>query len=184
MVAPSKFAHVVYDTYRYEEMIEWYQFVFDARIGHKGEVLAFLTYDDEHHRFAFRNLGDGEDPTPGAKDRNASGVNHVAYTWSDLDELLDQYTRMKERGIVPVRPIRHGMTLSMYYQDPDGNQMEFQIDLCDPQTAYDFMESEAFEKNPIGELFDPDELVEKYRAGENITALLFRSDQPEFITAD
>ena len=141
MVAPSKFAHVVYDTYRYEEMIEWYQFVFDARIGHKGEVLAFLTYDDEHHRFAFRNLGDGEDPAPGAKDRNASGVNHVAYTWSNLDELLDQYTRMKERGIVPVRPIRHGMTLSMYYQDPDGNQMEFQIDLCDPQTAYGFMSS-------------------------------------------
>ena len=68
--------------------------------------------------------------------------------------------------------------------DPDGNMMEFQIDLCDAETAYEFMESEAFENNPIGELFDPDELVEKYEAGENVTPLLFRSDQPEFITAD
>jgi len=45
------------------------------------------------------------------------------------------------------------------------------------------MTSKAFEQNPIGELFDPDELLEKYRAGEDVTALLFRSDQPEFVTA-
>lgn len=184
MVAPSKFAHVVYNTHRFDEMIEWYQNVFDARVGHKGDNIAFLTYDDEHHRFAFLNLGPLPDPPPEPKNGQGPGFNHVAYTWNDLDELLDQYTRLKADGIVPVRPIRHGMTLSMYYTDPDGNMMEFQIDLCDAETAYEFMESEAFENNPIGELFDPDELVEKYEAGENVTPLLFRSDQPEFITAD
>jgi len=29
-----------------------------------------------------------------------------------------------------------------------------------------FMESESFAKNPIGELFDPDQLIRRRRAGE------------------
>ena len=32
MAAPSRFCHVVYKTHRYNEMIEWYQRVFEARI--------------------------------------------------------------------------------------------------------------------------------------------------------
>ena len=60
------------------------------------------------------------------------GVNHVAYTWNDLGELVGLYRRLKGYGIVPVRPIKHGLTLSMYYADPDGNLMEFQIDVLEP----------------------------------------------------
>jgi catechol 2,3-dioxygenase-like lactoylglutathione lyase family enzyme len=32
MVAPSKFAHVVFNTHRYDEMIDWYARVFEARV--------------------------------------------------------------------------------------------------------------------------------------------------------
>ena len=55
--APSRFCHVVYKTHHYDEMIEWYLKVFQARIQHRGDRLCFLTYDDEHHRMAFLNLG-------------------------------------------------------------------------------------------------------------------------------
>ena len=48
MVAPSKFAHVVFNTHRYDEMIDWYAGVFEARVQHRDDRLAFLTYDDEH----------------------------------------------------------------------------------------------------------------------------------------
>ena len=34
MVAPSKFAHVVYATHHYDEMIEWYTNVFEATTQH------------------------------------------------------------------------------------------------------------------------------------------------------
>src|SRR3954452_3937593 len=57
MTPPTKFAHVVYNTHRYDEMIGWYTLVFEARIQHHDERLTFMTYDDEHHRFAFANLG-------------------------------------------------------------------------------------------------------------------------------
>ena len=43
MAAPSKFAHVVYNTHRYEEMIDWYLQVFEARVQHRDERLAFIT---------------------------------------------------------------------------------------------------------------------------------------------
>ena len=72
MVAdPSKFAHVVFNTHRYEEMIDWYKRVFEARVQHRDDRLAFLTYDDEHHRFAFVNLGPTKDS---AGERPATGA--------------------------------------------------------------------------------------------------------------
>ena len=65
MVKPVKFAHVVYQTRRYEEMLAWYRAVFEAEVFHQDAALAFLTYDDEHHRFAFANL-DLLNPAAGA----------------------------------------------------------------------------------------------------------------------
>ncbi|MGB5760906.1 MAG: VOC family protein [Acidimicrobiales bacterium] len=177
MTAPTKFAHVVYNTHRYQEMIDWYTMVFEAKIQHRDERLAFLTYDDEHHRFAFANLGPMPEEPPRPRMGRGVGVNHVAYTWEGIDQFVELYKRLKRNGVVPVRPIKHGMTLSMYYADPDGNLLEFQIDLVDSATANEFMAGAAFEANPIGEPFDPDELVDRYEAGGPIEALVFRSDQ-------
>src|SRR5262245_55721137 len=178
MAAPSKFAHVVYQTHRFEEMIDWYTRVFEAKVRHRDDKLAFLSYDDEHHRMAFLNLGPVENG--GApKKANGVGVHHVAYTWKDLGELVDTYKRLKSYGVLPAAPIRHGLTLSLYYQDPDGNMMEFQIDALDPQAADEFMRGPAFAANPVGERFDPEELAVRYDAGEPVDDLVFRSDQSE-----
>lgn len=176
MAPPTKFAHVVFNTHRYGEMIDWYARVFEARVQHRGEKLAFLTYDEEHHRFAFVDLG----PSGGEAAQPATaGVNHLAYTWSGLGELIDTWRRLKALGILPWRPIRHGFTLSLYYRDPDGNGLEFQVDLMSPEAANAFMRTPAFAANPIGEPFDPEHLAARYAAGEAVDDLIFRSDQPE-----
>ncbi len=177
MVAPSKFAHVVYNTHRYQEMIEWYGAVFEARIQHGDDRLTFMTYDDEHHRFAFLNLGPMPEQPPTPKMGKGPGVNHVAYTWRDLGEFVQLYKRLKACGVLPVRPIRHGLTLSMYYADPDGNLMEFQIDVLEPEAANAFMAGPAFEANPVGELFDPEELLRRYESNASLDEVVFRSDQ-------
>jgi catechol-2,3-dioxygenase len=178
MAAPSRFCHVVYKTHRYNEMIEWYLKVFQARIQHRDDRLCFLTYDDEHHRMAFLNLGPGEAKNASAP-RTAPGVLHVAYAWRSLGELIDTYTRLKSYGIPPTRPVRHGLTLSLYYDDPDGNNMEFQVDTLTSEEANAFMAGPAFAKNPIGEDFDLDDLVRRYELGEAVDDLVFRSDQPQ-----
>jgi hypothetical protein len=41
------------------------------------------------------------------------------------------------------------------------------------------MAGPAFAKNPIGEKFDPDELVRRYETGLAVDDLIFRSDQPQ-----
>lgn len=177
MTAPSKFAHVVYNTHRYQEMIDWYTTVFETKTQYSDDRLTFLTYDDEHHRFAFANMGPMPQDAPEPRMGRGVGVNHVAYTWEGLDQLVELYKRLKAEGIEPVRPVKHGMTLSMYYADPDGNLMEFQIDLVDNDAANEFMAGSAFAANPIGESFDPDQLVARYEASEPVDEHVFRSDQ-------
>ncbi|MEO8557549.1 MAG: VOC family protein [Rhodospirillales bacterium] len=178
MVAPSKFAHVVYNTHRYEQMIDWYLRVFEARVQHRDQKLAFLTYDEEHHRFAFLNLGLASEPNE-ERPPNAVGVNHLAYTWKNVGELVDTYKRLKGYGVTPFWPVRHGLTLSLYYRDPDGNALEFQTDLMTADEANRFMGGPAFAQNPIGENFDPDALAQQFDSGAPIDALIFHSDQAE-----
>ena len=127
-VRPSEFAHVVYRTRRFAEMLDWYRLVFDARVQFENPALAFLTYDDEHHRFAFANL-DLLQPGGGkADERGMIGVDHVAYTFASLTDLLENYATLRQEGVLPYWCVHHGITASLYYADPDGNQMEFQVD--------------------------------------------------------
>lgn len=164
MPKPSKFAHVVYSTRRFEKMVQWYEEVFEAKVVYQNPALAFMTYDDEHHRFAFINLSIFH-PEGAAETRGKEGVNHVAYTYASVGDLLATYERLKDRSIVPYWRIHHGFTLSFYYQDPDGNRMEFQVDSCTVEQATAYMRSDAFAANPIGVEVDPESLLAQYRAG-------------------
>lgn len=56
------------------------------------------------------------------------GVEHIAYTYSSLEAMFENYMRLNSNGILPYWCIHHGITISMYYADPDGNQIEFQVD--------------------------------------------------------
>ena len=38
MAKPSKLAHVVYMTRRFDEMVSWYQSVFEARVQYQNPV--------------------------------------------------------------------------------------------------------------------------------------------------
>jgi len=179
-IRPAKFVHVVYRTRRFEQMLRWYQTVFDAKVQHQNPALAFLTYDDEHHRFAFANL-DVLQPGGTEKDRRGViGVDHVAYTYSSLNDLLENYAQLKAQGIKPYWCIHHGVTVSMYYADPDGNQMEFQVDSYgSSEEANAFMTGPHFAANPIGVEYDPDEWLAKLRAGAPASGfLLRRTDEP------
>jgi catechol 2,3-dioxygenase-like lactoylglutathione lyase family enzyme len=178
MAKPSKFAHVVYMTRRFDEMIDWYQKVFEATVAYQNPALAFLTYDDEHHRFAFANLSVLKPAGDQATGRGEVGVNHVAYTYANLGDLLDTYARLKDADVTPYWPVHHGMTLSLYYRDPDGNRMEFQVDCCTAEEANAMMLSDAFAANPIGVEFDPDALLARYRDGTPVATLLAQPQGP------
>ena len=177
---PAKLAHVVFQTNRLPEMRDWYCAVLDGRVIWGNDCLSFVTYDDEHHRVAFLDLGpladrnlEGGDLRYRATDQ--PGLHHVAFTFASMGELLDHYERLAARGIRPFRSINHGPTTSMYYVDPDGNRVELQIDnFATAEEGQAWMRSPAFDRNPIGVEFEPDDLVRRFRSGVPVAELVIR----------
>jgi catechol-2,3-dioxygenase len=168
MASPKKLSHIVLQTNRRREMIDWYCTVLGAEILYEADRISFISYDDEHHRVAFLDPGPLTERQP-----NAAGLNHVAFTFGSLDELTENYLRLKEIGIRPHRCVNHGVTTSMYYHDPDNNQVELLIDnfaTAVEGRAYMSGRSVA-DKNPVGIVYEPDELVTRVRAGLRIEDL-------------
>ena len=104
------------------------------------------------------------------------GLHHIAFTLANLGDLLGTYSRLKAKGIEPFWCINHGPTMSMYYKDPDGNQVELQVDAFDKAGAASYFDTEPFAQNPIGVLFDADKMCADYEAGVPDSELLRRPD--------
>jgi catechol-2,3-dioxygenase len=181
MVASSKFAHVAFNARRYDEMIDWYAGVFEARVEHRDDRLALLAYDDERHRLVFVNLGAAGD-RPEMRPALAPRLNQLGDTWRNLDELIGTYTGLKSRGILPTKSIRQGTTLSLYYCDLDGNGLEFQVDLMKAKGADKFMRGLAFADNPVGEPFDPEGVAARLVQDKPVNDLIFRSYETESLS--
>jgi len=178
---PSKLAHVVFQTNQIPRMRAWYCTVLGAGVVYENDHLSFVTYDDEHHRVAFLNFGPlaARDPNTelGVKSTEPPGVHHVAFTFASLQELLDNYVRLKDGGIRPFFCVNHGPTTSMYYRDPDGNRVELQIDnFASAKEGQDWLRTPAFDRNPIGVEYDPDDLVRRFHAGVPMAELIARGD--------
>jgi catechol-2,3-dioxygenase len=173
-IAPVQLAHVVRRTNRFDELVEWYCTVLGAKVVHSNGMLAFLTYDAEHHRIAIARL-----PNLVEQPANAVGTDHIAFTHADLGDLLNTYLRLKAVGIEPYWCVNHGPTTSMYYKDPDGSRVELQVDNLPTAESVDrWMRSPEFAANPIGVMFDPEKLIARYVDGEPVEGLAARPPLP------
>jgi len=173
-VAPKKLAHVVLRTKEgnVQNLLNWYKVVLEGEPMYENPMIGFVTYDDEHHRVAVLAL-------PGVQDHvdMTCGLHHVAFTYESLGDLMHTYNRLKDdHGITPEFCINHGPTTSMYYFDPDKNQIELQVDNVPEDQFAEYFENGEFTENPIGIKFDPDEMTARLKAGESEEALLKRPD--------
>ena len=167
-IAPAKMAHVVLRTNRYDEMIAWWKTVLELEPLHANPFITFLTFDDEHHRVAILCAPDLKDKVP-----NAVGVDHFAFSYASVGDLLSTYERLAAIGIRPSTSIHHGITLSFYYLDPDRNEVELQVDAFRTQAELNrFLAGGPFAANPIGVLFDGEALVRRWREGASDAELL------------
>lgn len=105
------------------------------------------------------------------------GLEHIAFSFDSLSDLLLAYRQRKRKGIEPLWPVNHDPTTPIYYQDPDGNQIETQVDnYGNPEEATAFMKSDAFAKNLIGVDFDPEDFIERLKDGESEQTLMIRPE--------
>lgn len=179
VVRPT-FHHVNLKTTRLDELIEWYGFVLGTEVTYRYPMGAWLTNDEANHRIAILALpGYVEDPYK----ESHTGLHHMAFEYASLDDLMDTYLRLKERGIEPFLCFDHGMTLSLYYADPDGNGLELQIDVFGDWAKSSAWMREAleFRDNPLGVFFDPDQVQAGREAGLTMEEIHERAFAGEYL---
>jgi catechol-2,3-dioxygenase len=154
-VIHPKFHHVNLKTTRLREMIDFYRTLVGAEVVFQDQVGAWLSNDDANHRIAllaFPNfVNDPEKDT-------RTGMHHSAFEYPSFEELNSGYLRLREAGITPAFCLDHGMTFSYYYADPDGNNVELQVDNFGSwERSKEWMRiSDEFKANPIGQFVDPE----------------------------
>jgi catechol 2,3-dioxygenase len=164
------FHHVNLKTTRLQELIDWYTTVVGAEVTFQDATGAWLTNDAANHRIALlRFPGFVDDP-----DRETrTGMHHSAFEYDRFADLNDSYLRLRDAGIEPDICIDHGMTLSYYYKDPDGNRVELQVDnFGDWQASKQWMRASSdFRANPIGVFVDPARIAEAAASGESLAEI-------------
>jgi catechol-2,3-dioxygenase len=163
-VIHPKFHHVNLKTTQLQEMIDFYGTLVGAEVVFQDQVGAWLSNDGANHRvalLAFPNFVDD------AEKDTRTGMHHSAFEYANFDELMSTYVRLREDGITPAICLDHGMTFSYYYADPDGNNVELQVDnFGDWAKSTEWMRtSPEFKANPIGQFLDPEQVIADHQAG-------------------
>ena len=102
---PPTLHHVNLKTTRLKEMIDWYGTVVGLKPQHVAPVGAWLANDAANHRLAllaFPGMSDDVD-----KDSH-TGIHHMAFEFSSLDELFGNFARLRTLGITPSVCLDHG----------------------------------------------------------------------------
>ncbi len=170
MVIKPKLHHVTIKTSQLQEMVDWYAAVVGLQVNFQDANNAWMSNDAANHRVAFLSVpGLGEDP----EKTNHTGMHHSAFEYDSFGDLIASYRRMKALGIVPAFSLDHGLTISLYYQDPEGNHVELQSDnFGDWAKSTEFMRSSAdFQSNPIGTFFDPELVAQAHELGRPFATL-------------
>jgi len=164
------FHHVTIKTSRLQEMVDWYQTLVGVEVTFQDANNAWTTNDEANHRIAFLSVPGLEDDADKVKH---TGMHHSAFEYGSFDDLMSSYERLKGKGILPAFSLDHGLTISLYYKDPEGNFVELQSDNFGDwkQSTHWMRTSEDFQSNPIGTFFDPEKVCQAHRAGEPFATL-------------
>jgi catechol-2,3-dioxygenase len=140
--------HVTLKTTRLKEMIDWYGAVVGLEPQYVATLGAWLTTTLLPSPCVARLSRHLRRRRQGQPHRHPSH----GFEFSSLDELFGNFARLRTSGIAPAVCLDHGMTISMYYADPDRNAVELQVDnFLDWAKSSEYMRTaREFAANPLG----------------------------------
>ena len=113
-IVHPKLLHYGLITANLEAMTDWYRNVLGMTHNHRSKIpaiarltrqgppfsrFAFVSNDEGDHRIVFFEIpGATVDP----EKRRHTGLQHVAFEYANLDDLLGTYVRLKGLGILPM----------------------------------------------------------------------------------
>ncbi|AWB90728.1 extradiol dioxygenase [Salinibacterium hongtaonis] len=174
-----KLHHATFMTMEIDPMVRFYEAVCGLQPVFYSEHAAWLTNDEANHRIALLRIPGTKPPVDKP---HTAGLHHTAFEYEDFDAWLDNYARLRDMGIMPAFCMDHGMTMSIYYNDPDGNGIEIQIDnFRDWGKSTEWMwASREFAEDQLGPQFDPDLLLEARAQGASPDEIHERAYAGEF----
>lgn len=121
--------HIVLKVSDLERSVAFYRDILGMRevARHQG-VMAFFSLGSNHHDLGLLQIGTDSPPA----DPGAIGLYHVAFKVGDsLDELRACKADLEAHGVSIFGLSDHGVSQSLYIQDPDGIEIELYVD-ADP----------------------------------------------------
>lgn len=121
MVKPKQLGHLVLRVRDLETSKNFYVCVLDLKVTFEmpGKMV-FMSAGDSSHELALMGIG----ADAGGPDSSRVGLYHFAWEMNTLEDLklLNDELRDKEIQIVGVGD--HGISIGVYFLDPDGNEIE------------------------------------------------------------
>jgi len=182
-----KLQHCGLTTGNLDAMLEWYGKVLGITVnkrvsapeGTPFRTVAFASNDECNHRLSFfETPGLSAD---GDRDRHAR-VQHIAFEYQTLDDLLGTYVRLKTLGIPLLWAADQFIQTAIYYADPDGNIIELNVN----NFTSDWTVTEQLKNLPsrLHINVDPEKLIAARKSGASPWEVHERAVAGEFAAAN
>ena len=116
-------SHAVLYVRDLDAMLDFYSNVLGFEVTDRGPIgenapdIVFLSQDpEEHHQVAMIQVRKDSDPP--------NSVNHFAFRIDSFANLKTLHESLKPLEGININPLSHGNTLSIYFNDPEGNGLE------------------------------------------------------------
>jgi catechol-2,3-dioxygenase len=186
-----RISEIVLRTSQFDKMLQWYQLVLSTKPSFEYDVpgggphgnsravdfhkLRFLRVFSEFpytQVLALFEIPDLEKPSI-----KVGGLHHMQFRHASLNDWVKRHDFLKEKGIVPYQTFNHGPSMSLYYEDPDGNLAEISAPNYTSDAEYkNFFASPAFARNPAGIEVDTEAFIARFKAGEDRMKLVALPD--------
>ncbi len=124
----SSLGHVVIKVRNQQRAEAFYNGLLGIPIAARYQPMSMTFFTlGNHHDFAVLAVGDDAEEPPA----KSPGLFHVAFKIGDsIDELREAKVKLQSAGL-KVEAYDHTVSKSIYFNDPDGNSIEFYVDTTD-----------------------------------------------------
>ena len=133
MAAINRIGHVVLYVSDVQAAVDFYRDALGMETVRSDPERAFMSFGTQHHDIGlFKVRGEGT--------RGTLGLGHIALpVEGGLKELEEMHGRLASYGAKIRSLTDHGMTKSVYFEDPDGNRLEIYFDTMSQEEGKRFL---------------------------------------------